>query len=62
MRSYLLDELRAFSDKVWLEKQGIFNANAIKNELDLFLKGHDSNALFIWYFYCFQSWYMEWMR
>lgn len=62
MRSYLLEELRAFSDQVWIEKQGIFNANAIKKELDLFLKGNDANALFIWYFYCFQSWYMEWMR
>ena len=62
MRSYLLIELKAFADPIWIEKQGIFNANSIKKELDLFIKGNDSNALFIWYFYCFQSWYMEWMK
>jgi asparagine synthase (glutamine-hydrolysing) len=62
LRNSLSEELRFFASTEFLNSQGVFQAEAIQREVEFFLKGNDAKALFIWYFYSFQSWYQQWMR
>ena len=61
MRKYLSEELLALSDESFLKEQGVFNAIELRQAVLMFLKGKDHNALFIWYYFSFQSWYKQWM-
>jgi asparagine synthase (glutamine-hydrolysing) len=61
MRTFLANDLRDVSSFEFLERQALFNAEPLQREVNRFLKGNESKALFIWYFYCFQSWYKQWM-
>ena len=61
MRQYLQQELRYFSSLEFLNKQRLFHAEFANKQVQQFLRGNDAMALFVWYFYSFQSWYEEWM-
>lgn len=61
MRDYLKEELQHFSSENYLLNQQIFNPKEVHKEIQKFLSGSDTNALFAWYFYTFQTWYVRWM-
>lgn len=61
MRKYLNEELMILSDESFLKEQGIFNPINLRKTVSMFLNGKDYNALFIWYYYSFQTWYKQWM-
>jgi asparagine synthase (glutamine-hydrolysing) len=61
MRKYLSEELLALSEESFLKEQGVFNPIELRQAVLMFLKGKDQNALFIWYYFSFQSWYKQWM-
>jgi asparagine synthase (glutamine-hydrolysing) len=61
MRDYLKSELLDFIEPRFLKEQGIFKATELAHEVKSFLNGNDTNSLFIWYYFSFQSWYKQWM-
>ena len=61
MREYLKSELLDFIEPRFLKEQGIFNVHELPREVWSFLNGNDTNSLFIWYYFSFQSWYKQWM-
>jgi asparagine synthase (glutamine-hydrolysing) len=61
MRDYLKSELLDFIEPKFLKEQGIFKAPELEREVKSFLNGNDTNSLFIWYYFSFQSWYKQWM-
>jgi asparagine synthase (glutamine-hydrolysing) len=61
MRDYLKAELLDFIETRFLKEQGIFKALELEREVKSFLNGNDTNSLFIWYYFSFQSWYKQWM-
>ncbi|MFM7387484.1 MAG: asparagine synthase-related protein, partial [Bacteroidota bacterium] len=61
MRDFLKEELLHFSSENYLLNQQIFNPKEVHKEIQKFLNGSDTNALFTWYFYSFQTWYERWM-
>ena len=61
MREYLKSELFDFIEPRFLKEQGIFKATELEREVKSFLNGNDTNSLFIWYYFSFQSWYKQWM-
>lgn len=61
MRDYLESELFDFIEPRFLKEQGIFKATELAREVKSFLNGNDTNSLFIWYYFSFQSWYKQWM-
>ena len=61
MRDYLKSELLDFIEPRFLKEQGIFKATELTREVKSFLNGNDTNSLFIWYYFSFQSWYKQWM-
>lgn len=61
MRDFLKEELQHFSSEKYLLNQQIFNPIEVHKEIQKFLNGSDTNALFTWYFYSFQTWYERWM-
>ena len=61
MRDYLKSELLDFIEPRFLKEQGIFKATELAREVKSFLNGNDTNSLFIWYYFSFQSWYKQWM-
>jgi asparagine synthase (glutamine-hydrolysing) len=61
MRDYLKSELLDFVEPRFLKEQGIFKATELAREVKSFLNGNDTNSLFIWYYFSFQSWYKQWM-
>jgi asparagine synthase (glutamine-hydrolysing) len=61
MRDYLKSELLDFIEPRFLKEQGIFKATELAHEVKSFLNGNDTNSVFIWYYFSFQSWYKQWM-
>jgi asparagine synthase (glutamine-hydrolysing) len=61
VREYLKAELLDFIEPRFLKEQGIFKAPELEREVKSFLNGTDTNSLFIWYYFSFQSWYKQWM-
>lgn len=61
MRDYLKSELLDFIEPRFLKEQGIFKATELAREVKSFLNGNDTNSLFIWYYFSFQSWYKQWI-
>ena len=61
MREYLKSELLDFIEPRFIKEQGIFNGPELEREVRSFINGNDSNSLFIWYYFSFQSWYNQWM-
>jgi asparagine synthase (glutamine-hydrolysing) len=61
MREYLKSELLDFIEPKFIKEQGIFKGPELEREVRSFLNGTDTNSLFIWYYFSFQSWYNQWM-
>lgn len=61
MREHLKAELMEFIEPQFLNQQGIFNAHELARLVASFLKGNDTNSIFMWYYFSFQSWYKQWM-
>jgi asparagine synthase (glutamine-hydrolysing) len=61
MREYLKSELLDFIEPRFIKEQGIFKGPELEREVRSFINGNDSNSLFIWYYFSFQSWYNQWM-
>lgn len=61
MRDFLQEELRHYSSEEYLVHQQIFNPKAVHQSIHKFLSGNDAEALFVWYFYTFQTWHERWM-
>lgn len=57
MRSNLKVELSSYCEKEFIEKQGIFNYEAIHKLIHNHTEGKVDNAFRAWTFYCFQKWY-----
>lgn len=57
MRSKLKEELASYCEKDFIEKQGIFNYEAIHQLIHNHIDGKIDNAFRAWTFYCFQKWY-----
>jgi asparagine synthase (glutamine-hydrolysing) len=59
LRSNLKCELLEYSDKSFIEKQGIFNISAIEEMVDKHISGNFDSTFQIWTFFCFQLWYIK---
>lgn len=57
LRGYLKEELVSYVDIKFLEQQGIFNPQQVRNLVDNHLTGKTDNTFRVWTFYCFQKWY-----
>ncbi len=49
-------------DSLEIKNQGIFDTTFINDKMNQYLKGNDQTWEFIWFMYCFQSWYKKWME
>jgi asparagine synthase (glutamine-hydrolysing) len=58
-RNELKNELMNFINKEFLERQGIFDYQAIKEMADAHLSGKENNKGALWNFYVFQKWYTK---
>ena len=58
LRSSLKDDLLQYIDKVFLERQQIFDVRSITNLVHTHLNGKD-HTFMVWSFYCFQKWYSK---
>ncbi|HRV56031.1 MAG TPA: asparagine synthase C-terminal domain-containing protein, partial [Mangrovimonas sp.] len=58
LRSSLKDDLLQYIDKVFLERQQIFDVRSITNLIHTHLNGKD-HTFMVWSFYCFQKWYSK---
>lgn len=57
LRTLLKDELLSYTEKGFVEKQGIFNYDAISKLVQKHLSGTVDNTFRVWTYYCFQKWY-----
>ncbi|MDT0677473.1 asparagine synthase (glutamine-hydrolyzing) [Autumnicola musiva] len=57
LRGYLKPELKSYTEKPFIEKQGIFLFEEIEKLVDNHLQGKIDNTFRIWTFFCFQKWY-----
>jgi asparagine synthase (glutamine-hydrolysing) len=62
---WLKNELKVFvdeaTDTVFLEQQGLFNVNEVKELSRQFYNGKEQLHTKIWYLLMFQMWYKKWM-
>ncbi len=62
---WLKNELKVFvdeaTDTVFLEQQGLFNVNEVKELCRQFYNGKEQLHTKIWYLLMFQMWYKKWM-
>lgn len=61
-KNELKDILRQYLDPVLMEKQGIFNANAVSRMVNAYLSGKKVDFQRIWFLLMFQMWYERWME
>ncbi len=63
--SWLRNELKKFvdeaTDQVFIQKQGLFNAEEIRKLYNEFYNGKEQLHTKIWYLLMFQLWYKQWM-
>ena len=59
LRGYLKKELKSYTEKKFLESQGIFDVDYVQNLVEKHLTGQMDNTFRVWTFYCFQKWYKE---
>ena len=57
LRGYLRRELKSYTEKSFLENQGIFDVDYVQDLVEKHLTGQTDNTFRIWTFYCFQKWY-----
>jgi asparagine synthase (glutamine-hydrolysing) len=59
LKSNLKLELLAYSEKSFIEKQGIFNADEIQKLVFNHVNSKFDNTFRVWTFFCFQKWYVD---
>lgn len=59
LKNELKDELLKLSSKDFIEKQGLFDYNYIKELVDAHLSQKENNRNKLWNFYVFQKWYVH---
>ncbi|WP_029032985.1 asparagine synthase (glutamine-hydrolyzing) [Salinimicrobium terrae] len=59
LRGYLRKELLSYSDKSFLNSQGIFNTEVIIALINNHISGKVDNTFRVWTFFCFQKWYKQ---
>ena len=59
LRGYLKSELLSYVEKKFLETQGIFNVEVVKEIVENHLSGKMDNTFRVWTFFCFQKWYKK---
>lgn len=57
LREGLKIELLRYTEKPFIEKQGIFNVNEINTLVNNHLQGKMDNTFKVWTYFCFQKWY-----
>lgn len=57
LRGYLNKELKSYTEKNFLESQGIFDVDYVRELVEKHLTGQMDNTFRVWTFYCFQKWY-----
>jgi asparagine synthase (glutamine-hydrolysing) len=57
LRNFFSKELLSFTEKHFIEKQGIFNYDYISMIVNDHIGGRKDNSFKVWTFYCFQKWY-----
>lgn len=64
LRGALKKQLLEFTEKTYLEKQGIFNPDTISKDIELFFRNKRNNlggSRFYWTFFMFQLWYQRYV-
>lgn len=59
LRSDLKKELLSYCEQAFIEKQALFNYEAISKLVHQHIDGKVDNAFRVWTFYCFQKWYKK---
>ena len=59
LRGSLRPELESYIEPKFLESQGIFNNNYIRNLVKKHLVGQEDKSMQVWCFYTFQKWYLN---
>ena len=59
LRTILKNELIAFSERKFLQKQNLFNPNYIIPIVQNHISSKHDNTFRVWTFYCFQKWYLS---
>ena len=59
MRNELKTDLMKLTDEEFLNKQGIFNVDNIKNLVLNHISGYSDNTFKVWTYFCFQKWYVN---
>lgn len=57
LRTVLRKELESYSERTFLEKQGLFNIPYIQSLVKDHINSKNDNTFRVWTFYCFQLWY-----
>lgn len=61
LQNELREQLIYYSEKKFIEEQGIFEFHEINKLVKTFLGGKLELGVKMWYFYMFQLWYQRWM-
>lgn len=61
LRDEMREELFRLMDPIFLENQGIFNADYIRFIADEHINGRHNRSSELWTFFVFQRWYLRWM-
>lgn len=59
LRGYLKPELLSYTEKTFVENQGIFHVEQVENLVKEHLSGKVDNTFRIWTYFCFQKWYTQ---
>lgn len=59
LRTSLKVELLSYTDRMFLEKQAIFNIDYITMLVEKHISGKQDNTFKVWTYYCFQKWYIN---
>ncbi|MEY3500085.1 MAG: hypothetical protein RL308_1754 [Bacteroidota bacterium] len=59
LRTNLKSELFSYIDKNFVEKQNIFQFEAVSNLVNNHIQGKIDNTFRVWTFFCFQKWYKQ---
>lgn len=57
LRDNLKNELLSYSEKSFVEKQNLFNFEAISKMIHQHIDGKADNTFRVWTYFCFQKWY-----
>lgn len=59
LRTSLNRELHRYAEESFIQKQGIFQYETIKDLVNQHIEGKTDNTFRVWTYFCFQKWYKE---